>query len=1003
MNQPMLNRLAPDRNLSSFLAALSFTVAVSNALAFTYTNFSSTTGLNLVGASAVVGGALRLTPAAEGELGNAWAINKQQCATGFDTYFQFRISSPGSRPGTPSGADGLMFTVQNTGPTDPAWHPPLGTPNGSVGVFFNTFLNWPGCSDYTQCDVSDNCVGVVSNSLYLAQANLTPLGINLKDGAVHNVRVAFDGARMSVWLDASAVLSNVPVSGLGQAVDASGNAWVGFGAATGWAWEDHDLLSWSFSGVSSNRAPVALCADVVVAAGVNCQADASVNNGSFDPDGDPITVSQVPPGPYPLGTNRVTLIVTDDKGASNSCGALVIVLNNLPPLAYTDFNATTGLNLVGASAVVGGALRLTPAAEGELGTAWATTKQYCAAGFDTHFQFRFNNPGSRPGTPSGADGLMFVVQNTGPTDSALHLPLGGQDGGAGVFFNSFLNWPGCSDYTLCDASANSVGVVSNSLYLAQADLTPLGINLKDGAVHNAHVVYDGVQMSVWLDASLVLSNVPVPGLAQALDAYGNGWVGFSAKTGWAWESHDVLSWSFVGSSCNGAPVPQCTNVIVPAGTNCVADASIDNGSYDPDGYPITLSQAPPSPYPVGTNLVTLTVTDNHGASNSCSALVIVLDQTPPVLVCAPNKQVECGTVWSFDEPAATDDCGTATVTVLSTVTNASCGGTFTATRTWAAVDGATNTATCGQTVTVVDTTSPTIVCPAPVTVEFQDETGALASYVVTGSDTCSAVSLAATPASGSRFSIGVTPVQAIAVDACGNSNACYFTVTVLGAQGVKSNVLAELTALRATSPPSQAFAQQLDEAIQHLASSLNPAYWVDQTHLLPKGGNTAMNEEKLAAKTLADIMDAEGCPVDSAVLQGLIDRIVRCDRLLAVISIQEAANAGLNPKKVAEDLAMVAKGDEEADKGLWANAIESYRNAWRHALQLRLQVSLNPDGSTLVQFVGNHSKSYRIEVSTDLVNWAAVGTCAADSDGDVRFTDAGSSEQPQRFYRAVEQ
>ena len=53
-------------------------------------------------------------------------------------------------------------------------------------------------------------------------------------------------------------------------------------------------------GTAINRMPVALCADVVVSAGANCQADASVNHGSFDPDNDPITILQVPPGPYPL-------------------------------------------------------------------------------------------------------------------------------------------------------------------------------------------------------------------------------------------------------------------------------------------------------------------------------------------------------------------------------------------------------------------------------------------------------------------------------------------------------------------------------------------------------------------------------------------------------------------------------------------------------------------------------------------------------------------------------
>jgi uncharacterized repeat protein (TIGR03803 family) len=51
-----------------------------------------------------------------------------------------------------------------------------------------------------------------------------------------------------------------------------------------------------------NRPPVARCHDVTVSAGANCAADASVDDGSSDPDaGDTITVRQEPPGPYPLG------------------------------------------------------------------------------------------------------------------------------------------------------------------------------------------------------------------------------------------------------------------------------------------------------------------------------------------------------------------------------------------------------------------------------------------------------------------------------------------------------------------------------------------------------------------------------------------------------------------------------------------------------------------------------------------------------------------------------
>jgi uncharacterized repeat protein (TIGR03803 family) len=82
-----------------------------------------------------------------------------------------------------------------------------------------------------------------------------------------------------------------------------------------------------------NRPPVARCHDVTVSAGANCEADASVDNGSFDPDaGDAITLRQEPPGPYPLGTNQVMLIVTDNHGASNSCKATVTVMDSTPPM-----------------------------------------------------------------------------------------------------------------------------------------------------------------------------------------------------------------------------------------------------------------------------------------------------------------------------------------------------------------------------------------------------------------------------------------------------------------------------------------------------------------------------------------------------------------------------------------------------------------------------------------------------------------------------------------------
>jgi hypothetical protein len=119
----------------------------------------------------------------------------------------------------------------------------------------------------------------------------------------------------------------------------------------------------------------------------------------------------------------------------------------------------------------------------------------------------------------------------------------------------------------------------------------------------------------------------------------------------------------VTGTANAPPVAVCTDVEVEAGAGCVAAASIDGGSHDPDGDPVTLSQDPPGPYPLGATPVTLTVEDDGGLADSCQATVTAVDTTAPAVACnAPPTIVPPDAPVAFTA-TATDACGVETVAI----------------------------------------------------------------------------------------------------------------------------------------------------------------------------------------------------------------------------------------------------------------------------------------------------------------------------------------------------
>jgi hypothetical protein len=196
-------------------------------------------------------------------------------------------------------------------------------------------------------------------------------------------------------------------------------------------------------------------------------------------------------------------------------------------------------------------------------------------------------------------------------------------------------------------------------------------------------------------------------------------------------------------STNEPPEAVCTGAVsLPVDGSCTATvtvADIDGGSNDPDGPDdidtlcitavdgnlVGCVQSYTFVSALGSHLVTLTITDTEGESDSCNSNVTVMDTTPPVIACPADITVECDSVPGPGTPTVGDNCdSTPTVTYVGEVRiDGSNEDEYRLERTWAAADDSSNTSSCTQTIQVMDTTPPAVTCPADVTVECDSVPG----------------------------------------------------------------------------------------------------------------------------------------------------------------------------------------------------------------------------------------------------------------------------------------
>ncbi len=196
--------------------------------------------------------------------------------------------------------------------------------------------------------------------------------------------------------------------------------------------------------------------------------------------------------------------------------------------------------------------------------------------------------------------------------------------------------------------------------------------------------------------------------------------------------------------------------------------------------------------PEGVNFVfngaTLHITYAGGSGND----VVLSVAAPPTINCGQNETLALGLSWDFTVPIVTANCGTATLSILSTTTNQTCGATFVATRVWLATNTCGMSTTCTQVVTIIDVTGPTIVCPSNITVECA---GQIPPADFAGG---SAADDGANPTiiHLGDVSSGVNPRTISrsyrATDACSNSTVCVQTIVVHDTNAPTINCPADL-------------------------------------------------------------------------------------------------------------------------------------------------------------------------------------------------------------------
>lgn len=228
------------------------------------------------------------------------------------------------------------------------------------------------------------------------------------------------------------------------------------------------------------------------------------------------------------------------------------------------------------------------------------------------------------------------------------------------------------------------------------------------------------------------------------------------------------------------------NDIGVCGATVIYTAPVGSGSGTNITTTLTGGLSSGSFFPVGTNTVEYTVSNDQGDSDVCSFNVFVADTEDPIFDCPADITVsaadgECEAIVNFPTPNASDNCGVLSIIQIGGLAS---GSSFPIGETnidHEAIDAAGNSAFCRFKIIVEDVTLPTIVCPGDITVTAGTDCDAVVNYTApVGSDLCTISNTVLTSGlgTGATFPLGTTVETYTVEDIAGNSASCSFNVIV---------------------------------------------------------------------------------------------------------------------------------------------------------------------------------------------------------------------------------